>query len=392
MSGVSHRHSIPESEHAVWETSLRPFYDFLVKHDLIDVLLDDEELARTLAFELRRTLFRLLAARGVDDVLARLMEETGPVLRDLPIGTLANRKPAVGRLILDLRRYFENKIDDSALPSALDAVVRSLDQFLQPPEVIPQTPPKGSRLMTTKEPSSEVTPMKYGTKNLTSEAETQNSVMDPKLAAELKRSLWCTTDDSFFDTYFPPVDDVPLPSTFPQSPTEDEVVKWFRQYYEEFCNHDTAQRDEVWKWQISPTRMPLHPDNLNRKIDLFIISKSAPSNKPAGGNTERARWEDVVVVGELKDQQNMGYLSPKMVIQISNYVRETFGTQPGRRFLHAFTILSHKMRCWIFTRSGGVASKSFELNTENGLCDPGSHCQSRALGCGECRRPAIWNG
>ncbi|KAA8894616.1 hypothetical protein FN846DRAFT_766552, partial [Sphaerosporella brunnea] len=52
---------------------------------------------------------------------------------------------------------------------------------------------------------------------------------------------------------------------------------------------------------------------------------------------ERARWEDVVVVGELKDQQKMGDLSPKMVIQISNYVRETFEPQPGRRFVHAFT-------------------------------------------------------
>jgi hypothetical protein len=61
MSGVSQPQPILALQQAVSESSLRPFYDFLVKHDLRDVPVDNEQIARKLADQLRRAMYRLLA-------------------------------------------------------------------------------------------------------------------------------------------------------------------------------------------------------------------------------------------------------------------------------------------------------------------------------------------
>jgi hypothetical protein len=189
--------------------------------------------------------------------------------------------------------------------------------------------------------------------------------LNPKLRVELDGCLWQTTNDSFFGQFFPPLDDVPLHSTpFPNSPTEAAVVQWFKEYNERYHSHLPAACP--WVWQTSPTRPLVHPQTPKRKVDLFLSSKSA-AKPPVDKEHTKARWADVVVVGELKNQKGLSDLDPNLVIQISNYVRETFGTQPGRRYVHAFTIVNATMRCWMFTRSGGVASQSFDLDTQTGL-------------------------
>lgn len=63
----------------------------------------------------------------------------------------------------------------------------------------------------------------------------------------------------------------------------------------------------------------------------------------------------------------MGDDNSELVIQLANYVRETFGCQPGRRFIHAFTVINERMRCWVFTRSGGIGSPRFLLDSAEGI-------------------------
>jgi hypothetical protein len=389
MSGVAQVDPIPTSQYPLWAESLRPFHSFLVEHNLHDVPSDNDELATRLAGELRRTILRIWIECELDQESNALLEGAG-FLREQPIWTLRTRQSAVVDLISEVRRCFETDP-----PFSLDAVVLSVHQFVRASEAIPITPQKAkvnskptATLPIATELSAVPTPWKFGTKDLISEGETQHSVMDPKLAAELKKALWHTNDDAFFDTYFPRLaDDAPQPPKFPHPPTEQAVVHWFRKYHEKFSKYDIEQRDDSWVWQMSPTRPLYHPDNLKRKIDLFITSKPSPSNKRIPDDTDdvddiddidelararararaRLRWKDVAVVGELKCQQDVGDLNRHIVIQLANYARETFGTQPGRRFVHAFTIINQKMRCWIFTRSGGVSSRSFALNTPEGL-------------------------
>jgi hypothetical protein len=60
-------------------------------------------------------------------------------------------------MISELRHYFENKADDVNLPLSLDAVVRSIEWFVRPPEAIPLTPQKAKQTDTPTEPPLEPT-------------------------------------------------------------------------------------------------------------------------------------------------------------------------------------------------------------------------------------------
>jgi hypothetical protein len=80
-----------------------------------------------------------------------------------------------------------------------------------------------------------------------------------------------------------------------------------------------------------------------------------------------AKWSKVLVVGELKCEEGLGDLNQRVVIQLASYAYEMFVAQPGRRFVHAFSVINSQMRCWIFLRAGGVASLRFNLRTKAGL-------------------------
>ncbi|RVD90389.1 uncharacterized protein DFL_001355 [Arthrobotrys flagrans] len=57
----------------------------------------------------------------------------------------------------------------------------------------------------------------------------------------------------------------------------------------------------------------------------------------------------------------MADLNKTSIVRLGNYVREVFANQPGRRFVHGFTLVNANMRCWVFTRSGGVVSPRLTL-------------------------------
>ncbi|TWU72882.1 hypothetical protein ED733_004096 [Metarhizium rileyi] len=72
-------------------------------------------------------------------------------------------------------------------------------------------------------------------------------------------------------------------------------------------------------------------------------------------------WEDVLVVGELKesDQKTNG-----LWLHIASSVRNVFATQPRRRFVHAFTLTGSEMENWVFDRSGPYSGTVFDIHKD----------------------------
>lgn len=80
-------------------------------------------------------------------------------------------------------------------------------------------------------------------------------------------------------------------------------------------------------------------------------------------NDNEVKWADITVVGELK--QNRGpNANSDLLIQLAGYIREIFGCQPNRRFVHAFTLTKQYLRCWIFHRGGGFGSELININND----------------------------
>ena len=52
------------------------------------------------------------------------------------------------------------------------------------------------------------------------------------------------------------------------------------------------------------------------------------------------------------------------MIQLGSYVREVFGVQPTRLFVHAFSVYGYSARLWMFDRAGVSASKVMDLSEE----------------------------
>ncbi|KAA8913959.1 hypothetical protein FN846DRAFT_7012 [Sphaerosporella brunnea] len=395
MYGVNRHHPIRRCQFPPWKAALLPLYQFLVAKNR-EVHLEDDAATSELAREFRRTLMRIMITCDLDDERERLVDRFQARLSESPLPTLRVNEFGFIDFAAKLCSFLDAEHCHATPPFSFGDVVGALDGFLRPSDPVLLTPKRlkpattsvsqqsavlsaipsaiHSAMLPPATPSSAATgrsivkptPLKFSTKDMSTAAETTHAALDPKLTAELKHSLWHTLDDSFFDTYFPAVSSEPQPPVFPAEPSEAEVVRWFRGYYDlcQMTMTATEKRGHRWAWNTSPTRALFHPESPKRKIDLFMASKRSARQSTTRGP---AHWADVAVVGELKQQQGLNDISHDVIVQISNYVRETFGTQPGRRFVHAFSIINCKMRCWLFTRSGGVASRAFALDDPSGL-------------------------
>jgi hypothetical protein len=132
------------------------------------------------------------------------------------------------------------------------------------------------------------------------------------------------------------------------------VIDWFQRVSDSF----SSVRTPNCAWRSSGTR-PLYHVNTSRKVDLFTYPIAD------SGSTQRPAWSEVLVVGELKHEKGLGDLNPRVVIQTASYALEVFSTQPGRRFVHTFTVINNWMRCWIFTRGCAVASPRINLTDQD---------------------------
>ncbi|KAF8246434.1 hypothetical protein K440DRAFT_504515, partial [Wilcoxina mikolae CBS 423.85] len=69
------------------------------------------------------------------------------------------------------------------------------------------------------------------------------------------------------------------------------------------------------------------------------------------------------LAGELK-QSNKYSDYDSTVVQLANYVREIFGSQPTRMWVHGFTLCGDEFRAWLFDRAGGVGTRLVNVNKE----------------------------
>ncbi|KAF8241298.1 hypothetical protein K440DRAFT_665378 [Wilcoxina mikolae CBS 423.85] len=267
--------------------------------------------------------------------------------------SLAERREKVAEFLYQASACLAEESTDGSSAQVIESVYRLVET--PPQEFI--TPPKSWI-------GPKITPIKTNSAAHMSE-ETTHAIIDPKLRHELKDHLWSVDDERFFDRFFPDMGNPPPdPSCpYPSPATQDKVVEWFMDYQQQLESTSTPMR---WCWKSSGDRFLYH-QKTKRKVDLFVYPKELQQS-PAGGS--QYDWGKVVVLGELKYRkrgQEMGDDNSELVIQLANYVREAFGCQPGRRFVHSFTVVNERMRCWVFTRTGGIGSPHFRLNTKEGI-------------------------
>ncbi|KAA8895882.1 hypothetical protein FN846DRAFT_911268 [Sphaerosporella brunnea] len=181
------------------------------------------------------------------------------------------------------------------------------------------------------------------------------------------------------------VDDIAIPAHlhdgcrwvgWPESTLEKGVLDWF------FANivpllEDTPTKRPSRRPKAAPTatitpsgestpalgctiqyvrsgNLVLKNGDANRKGDL-LVRCCLP------GETARTHWDQVRVVGELKSNPCKDGRD-RTFIQLANYVRELFGTQPQRCWAFAFTLCGEVMRVFRFDRSGAVASTPIDIH------------------------------
>ena len=111
--------------------------------------------------------------------------------------------------------------------------------------------------------------------------------------------------------------------------------------------------------------------NAKLKCDGFISQKLSDEEhqiaiNPLADVTKRVvhSWRDVLVPREFKYNSRED-CSQRTVTQLAGYVREVFGAQPGRMFVHAFTVCGSIVRFWFFDRACVSISKAYNIQEES---------------------------
>ena len=188
---------------------------------------------------------------------------------------------------------------------------------------------------------------------------TDRKDIDPYLITELTGHWFINTKEGFFDHFFPIVDNpwfnsIPLPVPFPRDCSQNKVIDYFTAYQTAVQPFIGADRGE---WATSPSSALRHHSNVHHNPDLYV--------RIAGSSDH---WSTVLVVSELKNEKGLNDLNlKKVLIRLASYAREVFATQPGRSFVHGFSLVRSVMRCWVFTRAGALGSSPFNLCDDQSL-------------------------
>jgi len=164
----------------------------------------------------------------------------------------------------------------------------------------------------------------------------------PMCACQWPESLY---NNLAADPVLPPTSQVPhFPSN--KKPSERSVVDWFTTF-----NQVVSSPRGFYS---SPTRA-LGNSNASskRQCDLFLAPRSA---SPDGTHS----WQNVLIPAELKASSSEDCTSDT-IVQLASYVREVFGAQFNRRFVHAFTICGPYFRCYLFDRAGVSISQRLSI-------------------------------
>ncbi|KKZ60851.1 hypothetical protein EMCG_04442 [[Emmonsia] crescens] len=125
---------------------------------------------------------------------------------------------------------------------------------------------------------------------------------------------------------------------FPDPPVQDKMLDWWLRF------QDNLLSEARNVYFTTTTKNDLSGLDAERQVDLLLQSKDE------GGSSEKHAWNDVQVVGELK-QSEQEIMAKSTLLQIGCYVRDVFSAQPTRCFVHAFTVRGTKMEAWVFDRS-----------------------------------------
>ncbi|KAA8900054.1 hypothetical protein FN846DRAFT_989376 [Sphaerosporella brunnea] len=107
---------------------------------------------------------------------------------------------------------------------------------------------------------------------------------------------------------------------------------------------------------VSSGNLVIKNGDANRKGDL-VVRCCLP------GQDRRTYWDQVRVVGELKSNPDKDGRD-RTFIQLANYMRELFGTQPQRCWAFGFTLCGPLMRIFRFDRSGALGSTSIDIHEQ----------------------------
>jgi len=156
----------------------------------------------------------------------------------------------------------------------------------------------------------------------------------PKCACQ-----WPAHNDCVREIELAPILRVPgFPST--RNPSQHSVLEWFANF-----NQVVSSPRGFYH---SPTRPLSHSHSSSkRQCDLFLATRSASA---ALANNTHA-WPNVLVPIELKASP-LEDCTSDTIVQLASYVREVFGAQINRRFVHAFAICGPFFRCYLFDRAG----------------------------------------
>lgn len=78
---------------------------------------------------------------------------------------------------------------------------------------------------------------------------------------------------------------------------------------------------------------------------------------------QRISWKATRLAGELKQSTRYSNYD-STIAQLANYVREIFGAQQTRMWVHGFTLCGQDFRVWIFDRDGGLGTKLINIHNE----------------------------
>ena len=241
-----------------------------------------------------------------------------------------------------------------------------------------KTPPRNRHLTTATTVHN--TPLKRNSQHFSNAEPKTRETVDPTLYAEFSGAIFRDCQ-KFFDLYFNSPNTLEYagklyhtlehsitsskPSLkyaspilgFPEPAVEKNVINWFLEKMNEISKL-VATEETPSKFHSSRNRI-VPGGQCNRKPDIMLIN-SVKIDPLKEYNESPYRWWMFHVVGELKE--NPDYDERKGFVQLVGYVREIFGAQPGRRFVHGFSLYGDCMRCWVFDRVGAVGSEIFSIN------------------------------
>jgi len=177
-----------------------------------------------------------------------------------------------------------------------------------------------------------------------------SNVLDSVIAYGLQDMRLCENDRW---KYWPATD----------KPSEKAVLDWFETVIQPLLRRYAQLLGRPVYGYLPSGTLIIQDGDCQRKTDVVVsttLDYTAPNSLK---EPSRVSWHNVRVVGELKSNQDQASLD-KTIIQLSNYVREVFGAQPGRRWVHGFTLCGCYMRVWLFDRAGATGSTSINIHQQ----------------------------